>query len=313
MVAGGNVYILNEEYKLVAFDAAKGAEQWRSESIDSDEGFGTELIATDDAVIVSDGVRVWSISAETGTEQTEYHAASGTGVKDLLLTEENKLLLTEEQSSSTRLFATDMQTGEQLWEYEYKIEENSSEASLLAAHSETAFLSDTVMHAVNLKDGTRRWSSKTDPNNASIAAEQLYTRVTNKVKSFAIQDTGVDQSWKFKGEKERYDPLAVGNGCVAATSRRRDQSSDDGRNLYVLDSNSGSTKWCQFTGKTGTPAIGGEAVYVSLGNLIYAFDLASGDPLWRYNLSSSTGASIALVDGAVIYSTLSEVGALTTA
>lgn len=317
-LAGNQVFVKDETNSVVSFDAASGTEQWRSEPLhDPDSNSGSTTIASSEALYARNADRVWSLSTDTGEEQQEYFAIKNEStdgrVGSIYLIGEEQLLVEHKLSAKNILIAYDTETTDRLWEYEYE-EGDGSEADLEAATTETAFLRGAKLHAVALGDGSQQWT--TDPARIdTISANRTFTRAINEIEAHDITDDGVTQTWKFNGENERISDFAAGNDRVSVTTTPLEPSSDRGFNLYVFDAASGSVKWCEYMGRQATaPAIANDALYVGIGTMIHAFDLFSGDPLWRYQITGDDSVDdIIPVDGALFYSTGSEVGALTTA
>ncbi len=153
----------------------------------------------------------------------------------------------------------------------------------LTADGETAYLaSASRIFAVNVKDGTLKWSypDMTAKTKLQFFASPSLENGTVIAGDFGhslyglAKDTGLLQ-WQFDGAKNRWvaSPLVIGDTIVAPNADRH---------IYGLDIR-GVQKWVFATKESNwsQPATDGKLAFVpSMDHYVYALDAATGNLVW---------------------------------
>jgi outer membrane protein assembly factor BamB len=316
VIAGETVYLRTAEEEILALNIADGTERWRSDSYDDP----IQPVATDDRVFVADESAVRTLGPSSGEEldtlaSVEEYPGTSNQASPMLV--DGTLLFRPDE----RLVALDLESGERRWEYSEPADDFKTIVG--AATSETVYvgsLGDSELRGISLDDGTRQWSMS-GTWKVSIRGDRLFetgqpdASKGGRARAFNLNGDEPTEVWTFEGELEKMQRPAVGDGYVALSSIGDRGGKSNGSNVYVLDAASGSLEWCQYLGGMSPPyppVIAGGAVYLAQDNRVHAFDLETGDPLWRYVTEErdSSYAALSVVDGAVVYETDDHVVAL---
>ncbi|MFJ3983712.1 outer membrane protein assembly factor BamB family protein [Streptomyces fungicidicus] len=229
VVAGGTVYV-NAMYDLP----------------EDDERYGTYAVSALDAAT---GRLKW-------TRPVEY------GLSDALAVEDGVLYGGMWEKDGTYFYALDADSGDQLWRYRTG-EEIGGEVTAIEVSGDTVYLGDSrgVLHAVDTRQGTRRWSHQ--PDVPSV---------------------------------EWFPSLVVTDGVVLGST-----GINDSGYVHAVAADSGKPLWTEhLLGEPVPHAMeNGSVLYSSDTGPLYAHDLRTGRPPAQTRLS--TGDPAAAVDGDRVY------------
>ena len=229
VVAGGTVYV-NAMYDLP----------------EDDERYGTYAVSALDAAT---GRLNW-------TRPVEY------GLSHALAVEDGVLYGGMWEKGGTYFYALDADSGDQLWRYRTG-EEIGGEVTAIEVSGDTVYAGDSrgVLHAVDAREGTRRWSHQ--PDVPSV---------------------------------EWFPSLVVTDGVVLGSTGFNDTGY-----VHAVAADSGKPLWTeQLLGEPVPHATGdGSVLYSSDTGTLYARDLRTGRPPAQTRLS--TGDPAAAVDGDRVY------------
>ena len=172
-------------------------------------------------------------------------------------------------------------------------------------HDGTIFIGgdDGAIHAIDARDGTRRWKRMTKgpaPSSPAVANGVVYA-LSYDGKCWALDEKTGEVRWKFTtGGERRYEAKGI-HGLQPRNQTIADPfdtylsspvvvdgvvyfgSGDDG--VYALDAATGAQRWRFETGDVvhASPAVANGAVYVgSWDGRFYAIDAASGKERWHF-------------------------------
>src|SRR5262245_28666269 len=151
---------------------------------------------------------------------------------------------------------------------------------------------DGVIHALALADGRERWTAPSTlaaPSDLVVAGGHVIAGTADGL-VVAIDASSGLESWRTPVSQDRrpvHSPAATSGVIVAAT---------DGGTIAALDAGSGKVEWRQDLGtdvEYGSPVVGNGVAYLGGGATspdarLIAFDLASGNELWRVDENVSS-------------------------
>ncbi len=180
-------------------------------------------------------------------------------------------------SDDGALYALEAQSGAIRWRYQTigKIQSSPAIADGLIYVGS----SDTYLHAVDVASGTARWKAKTDEavNSSPTVANGVVYVGSEDSYLYALNAATGAQIWKTQAG------VADASGFV---------------NGDLIDTQ---------------PAVGSNAIYVTAGDFnasLYAFELATGKLLWRYETVDDMSSSATVANGVVYFCGGSESHAL---
>jgi outer membrane protein assembly factor BamB len=207
------------------------------------------------------------------------------------------------------LIAWDAKTGRRKWKYKAKPLESSP---LLVRHTLYVGGWDHKVHAVNARNGHRRWTFTADDEVNTSAA---YWRGTVYIASdggtvYALNARTGRLRWsaqskaKFGSREFFYASPTVAYGRVFI-------GNSDGT-MYVYGAKSGKLLWARPLGSYiySAAAVWKRRVYVgTYDGWFYALDAATGDVKWKRSAPGAVHAAPTVMDGLVYYATCSSCGA----
>lgn len=304
-VAGeGSIYVTDETGRPVVVDAETGSVVSRFDGP-----------RTDSALVVSDGViylgnesGVHALDAITGERRWTF-APSGLPGETM---EEGSspefrtpvlfgevVYVAVEFGEESMVHALDRETGEERWRVEG--------SRVAAATSDAVFVylfdaGDVI--AIDAAGGSERWRRNV-PGATSVSVSDGLLYTGSRVGEVVAHDvTTGERRWRFEGERELFATPSVAPETVyAATSPTE---GIDGGNLYALDADSGTLRWCAYLGteSVGPPAVTSETVFVPRSEgLLQARSADDGALVWQFYERDADFRSAAVVGNALFVGT----------
>ncbi len=173
-----------------------------------------------------------------------------------------------------RIFALDLQTGNQLWVFKTKA---TIEAPAYADGTVFAGDTESYLHALDAATGQERWKFKSSGGGVTTPA------IENGVVYFAANDgslhaidarTGLEL-WRNTKEPKVATNLALDKGTIYFGGQNK--------NLYAVDAANGQMKWVFKTSREcGSPVLaGGLVCFPTRDGVIQALDAATGAEKWK--------------------------------
>lgn len=202
-------------------------------------------------------------------------------------------------SCDEHFYGVNIKTGQQKWKFKTWDYIRSSPA---VANGLVYFGGDdNKLHAVNIETGEERWSLRKDrPVLSSPAlADGMVFFGCYDGYLYAIEDKTGQEKWKFKTGDGIRSSPAIADGVVYF-------GSEDGH-LYAVDIETGEEKWNFETFDTSYPVLsspaiaGGTVIFGSHDDFLYAVDARTGQEKWRFRTRGSVFSSPAIADGVVYF------------
>jgi outer membrane protein assembly factor BamB len=305
VVAGGIIYV-DDAVRFHAFDAATGEELWGH-----DQRFGVGSPAVSDGIVLSctraEGLAAYDDDA--GEERWRFRPG-GTydpnGPDEFnsspAIADGTVYVGTGPQGG---LYALDLQTGEQQWEFDT----HGGTVTPVAVVGDLAIIASTggqqrgtdvqalsAVYAVERATGTERWHAEMGEAEGILSGPAVVDGVVYVgVSSFALNNGYVlaldaatgEERWRTTVDAPMFaGQIAVGGGHVIVPGGQANT-------VVALDAATGAERWI-FTGGSvpvfGSPAIATDAVvYFDNDRTIRALDLATGELRWEVDTGGASG------------------------
>jgi outer membrane protein assembly factor BamB len=287
-VAGGIVYVGDDNGNLYAIDADTGALRWK---LPTGSSVVSRPAVVDGTVYVgSSNEDVYALNAATGAirwkRDTGGAVDSGLAVTDGVVYVGN---------DNNEVFALDAATGAVGWTR--RTGDNVTTNPAVSGGTVYVGCEDDSVYALDAATGAVRWRRTTGGqvnSSPAISAGVVFVG-SDDGKVYALNAATGSVEWtRSTGGKVDSAP-AVADGVVFV-------GSDDG-DVYALDSATGSVEWTRPTGGEvdSGPAVSGGTVFVgSVSGDVYALDSATGAPRWKRYTGGAVNSSPA-VSGGVVY------------
>ena len=289
IVVGQTAFVACRDSNLYALSVSDGSESWRFHAA---APFGGGLAAADGLVYAADEAgTLYAVDMVAGTEVWRLDA----GVTTAPATEGGLLAV---GTGDGALVGFDAATGVERWRYvvadAVELRSPAIANGLVYAGSEAAGLT-----AVDASTGELVWQSDSGGPTGSVrvidGTAYVGCRDGNATPLSAFDaDTG-DLRWRREGGC--VFPPAVVDGVAYSGGEPGD--------VNAFDTGDGSELWHVATGSevSQAPVVAGDVVYVITNGVdaAFAYDAATGEELWRYDLSASHAAPA--VAGGRLYTT----------
>ena len=289
IVVGQTAFVACRDSNLYALSVSDGSESWRFHAA---APFGGGLAAADGLVYAADEAgTLYAVDMVAGTEVWRLDA----GVTTAPATEGGLLAV---GTGDGALVGFDAATGVERWRYvvadAVELRNPAIANGLVYAGSEAAGLT-----AVDASTGELVWQSDSGGPTGSVrvidGTAYVGCRNGNATPLSAFDaDTG-DLRWRREGGC--VFPPAVVDGVAYSGGEPGD--------VNAFDTGDGSELWHVATGSevSQAPVVAGDVVYVITNGVdaAFAYDAATGEELWRYDLSASHAAPA--VAGGRLYTT----------
>lgn len=298
-IAGGRVFVGDDEGIIHAVEFATGKEIWKFKTEASIEA--TPLVLKDVVYLGSGDGNVYALEAATGKLKWKYetgdkvmgganHAKNPNGDGEWLLV----------GSYDTNLHCIDAETGKVVWTHATDNYINGSPA--LFSTGEIVFGGcDSFIHVLQISDGKELRQIDSEAYIASSVAIMdglgYVGNYGNLVISFDPNgEKGSEVKWKYRDKNFPYFSSA------ALTADRVVIGGRDKR-LHCIERATGKGVWTfQARGQVdSSPVICGDAIIVGCEDgRLYCVNLADGKERWAYEVGAAVTASPAAADGLVI-------------
>lgn len=181
-------------------------------------------------------------------------------------------------SNDSKLYAINATTGGKQWEFQAGKQVRSSPT----VRDDTVYVgsSDNSLYAVDRGTGEQQWVFETD---GSVTSSPTIIDGTVYVGShdnnlYAVDADTGEQIWKFETEGDVFSSPTVADGTAYI-------GSNDGK-MYSLDSDTGDKKWELETNEpvVSSPTEDDGTVYIgSFDTKLYAVNTATGDQQWTFS------------------------------
>ena len=288
-VAGGIVYIGDDNGNIYAIDAATGALRWK---LPTGSSVVSRPAVVDGTVYVgSENNDVYALNAATGAVLWKYNTGgsvdSGPAVSDGLVYVGN---------DNNEVFALDAATGAVRWTQQ-NVGDNVTTNPAVVGGTVYVGCDDNSVYALNAATGAIRWQRPThgQVNSSPAVVGGVVFVGSDDGNVYALNATTGAVEWtRPTGGKVDSSP-AVAGGVVFI-------GSDNGK-VFALDAATGAVEWSRLTGGAvdSSPVISGGLVFVgSNDSYVYALDAATGAVRWRVNTNGQVNSTPA-VSGGMVY------------
>jgi eukaryotic-like serine/threonine-protein kinase len=291
----GVLFVGGIDNYVYAFNATNGSVIWKkliaTTGIESDAvvANGTIYVGTNDD-------RLFALDAATGNEKWSF--LTGGNISSSPVVNNNTVYF---GSSDGRFYALDENTGAQKWSYQTGGMINQSGASLV---NNTLYFGsrDGSVYALNATNGSLIWKFNST-NNISFEASSPTVS-----EDFVYIGGWYDMSFSKKGSFYKLN-AATGNLIWEKLNNTGFSSSPfltkeyalitgDDLKLHCLSAQTGESIWNkQILANSASPLVWANTVYVGGGGTraFYAFDLATGNQKWKFDIPDALMTSSPLV------------------
>lgn len=221
------------------------------------------------------------------------------------------------------LWALDVESGEQRWEFETKGWVNHAPA--LAGDAVYVGTDGQAFHAVDARTGEERWTTALErdlhDSSPTVADGTVYVGTAGDSPATASENDGegVDRSgalfaldsetgerlWSFEVADWISTAPAVVDGLV--------YFGDDAGTVRALDAETGEERWSFPVGSPvfSSPTVANGTLYFGAAGRLYALDVATGEAYWTFDLRwPEVKSSPAVADGTVFVGCSGGVGCI---
>jgi outer membrane protein assembly factor BamB len=289
-VAGGVVYVGDDNGIMYAIDAATGTLRWKI----STPGPGTSIVArptvTGGTVYIgSENNDVYALDAATGAVRWK---ANTTGSVDSSAAVVAGVVYVG--NDNNELFALDAVTGHVRWTLQTG--DNVTSSPAVSAGTVYVGCEDDFVYAVNAATGHVRWQRQTGGqvnSSPAVSGGTVYVGSDDR-KVYALDAATGAIEWTRPTAGKVDSSPAISDGTLYIGG---------GDTVYALDAATGAVEWTRPTGGAvvSSPAVSGGMVYVgSDDGQVYALDAATGHVRWHVQTGGQVNSSPA-VSGGMVY------------
>jgi outer membrane protein assembly factor BamB len=291
-VAGGVVYVGDDNGNVYAIDAATGALRWK---LPTGSSVVSRPAVVDGTVYVgSENNDVYALNAATGAVIWKYPTGgsvdSGPAVTDGVVYVGN---------DNNEVFALDAATGHVRWT-QPNVGDNVTTNPAVVGGTVYVGCEDNSVYALNAATGAIRWQRPTHGqvnSSPAVVGGTVYVGSDDGNVYALNAATGAVEWTRPTGGKVESSP-AVSGGTVYIGS--------DDHKVFALDAATGAVEWTRPTGGVveSSPVLSGGLVFVGSGDgYVYALDAATGAVRWRVNTNGQVNATAAVYGGMVYIGT----------
>jgi outer membrane protein assembly factor BamB len=288
-VAGGIVYVGDDNGNFYAIDAATGALRWK---LATGGSVVSRPAVVDGTVYVgSENNFVYALDAATGAVRWKYNTGgsvdSGPAVTGGLVYVGN---------DNNEVFALDAATGAVRWT-QPNVGDNVTTNPAVAGGTVYVGCEDNSVYALNAATGAIRWQRPThgQVNSSPAVVRGVVFIGSDDGNVYALNAaTGAVEWTRATGGKVDSSPAVSGNVVYIGSGNGK---------VFALDAATGAVEWTRTTGGpvASSPVLSGGLVFVgSADGYVYALDAATGAVRWKVNTNGQVNANPA-VSGGMVY------------
>lgn len=319
VVADGIVYAGSVGGPFHAYDAATGAERWRTDA----DGFLSPPAVRDGVVYVGASGAIVALDADTGAERWRY--TTGTLRMNLAAPAVTEDLVVVCDDNGPAVVALEASTGQERWQVELEDEARCTPVIV----GGTVFACDRAgyVYALDLASGSERWRQRLHPlatvganfcNTLAVADDTVFVAIGPVSPLFALDVATGEERWRSASSpapssEEIPGPPVIADGVVYAALAHRGE-------LAALDARTGEALWRTAFGTEGigAPVLANGELYAGLVlerldprlgepsrgiGALAAVDAQSGTEQWRVELDGLVTGPPAVVDGDIYVGT----------
>lgn len=282
IVSEGTVYFGSEDRHFYAVSAETGELYWKFELGESIEE-NSAAVSGEKVIVSAPRDQIYALNKDTG----DLLWSEGIGLIRTRITIQNQTVL---YTVPNRLFARDIESGEQLWSF--SAYNGSHSAPAVSDESVYFGTTEEKLYSIDIHTGEEEWTFRPFDwitCTPAVADETVFIG-SNDGYLYAIDSASGDEIWK-NDEANSDDPPAIANG-VAYTA--------GGGNLIALDANTGEEIW-KVDSPGGIPrtqpSVAEGYVYYPLGSSLYIYDTDTGEQLSRYQTNERISYSSPAISG----------------
>jgi len=289
-VAGGVVYVGDDNGVMYAIDATTGSLRWKVPTAGPASSIVSRPAVVGGTVYIgSENNDVYALDASSGrvrwTRPTGGAVDSSPAVADGLVYVGN---------DNNEVLALDAATGTIRWQQ--STGDNVTSSPAVSDGTVYVGCDDGFVYALDAATGDVRWHRQTGGqvnSSPAVAGGTVYVGSDNgKVYALNAATGAVEWTRPTAGKVDSSPAVASGTVYVGG-----------GDAVYALDAATGAVEWTRPTGGTVTssPAVSGGTVYVgSDDGMVYALNAATGTVRWRVQTGGEVNSSPA-VSGGIVY------------
>ena len=298
-VSEGTLYTGNQHGELIALDAETGSTEWRTEL---GGGIWTSPAVTDSHVLA---VHVgWemedtlvAVDRDTGAIEWEYELDFDV-TESPVVAADGTVAVAGTDNGERVILGVDLDPPEGEWPDLWRVT-HEGQAGLPVVTDETVYslggeqrtsADPTILHAFDRDSGELRWTQSIDgyTRHLLLADDTLYTHTSERLHAID-PDTG-----EIREEYDidvHYDtPMAYADGTLYYPTST---GWEEPAGVAAFDTDAGEVVWTEWSvdDPRSPPTVGGEHVYISDFDAIYAIDRESGTLAWQHRPGDPYGGT----------------------
>lgn len=258
------------------------------------------MSAADGTLYIADGVAVYAVDGETGTQQWQFPAEADRDATQFYNLPTILPDLIVVSSFHQTAYALNPQ-GVPQWQFDSEpLRTTTAPSATSAAGQHVLLVAGNTLHALNAETGEEAWQFTAGEALWAPPAsdgEVLYQPgMDHKLYALDLENGSEQWQQEFEGALASTPTLVDGTLYLGSLSS----------NVYALDAASGRVKWKLGTDNWvwSSPVVSdGTAYFGDLQNSVYAVDAETGEVVWQAEVDSAVRAAPALAGGSVFVNT----------